>query len=103
MLGSLAPGSATVVVLMGLGRRRGIAACLLERGWPHDTASAIVLAASTPQAEVWTGTLGELGETAVPVANDLPGTIVIGPVVDLHAVLGARADELSPTVAKEKG
>jgi uroporphyrin-III C-methyltransferase/precorrin-2 dehydrogenase/sirohydrochlorin ferrochelatase len=103
ILGSLEPGSATVVVLMGLGRRQAIAACLLERGWPRDTATAIVLAASTPRAQTWTGTLGALATTAIPVDGDMPGTIVVGPVVDLRAVLGERGDVVSPTVAKGKG
>ncbi|MDA1093137.1 MAG: uroporphyrinogen-III C-methyltransferase [Acidobacteria bacterium] len=87
VLRSLEPGSATVVVLMGLAHRHAIAACLLERGWPSNTAAAVVFAAASSRERTWTGTLRTLGDT--PAADDTedPGTIVVGPVVHLHHVL----------------
>ena len=99
-LGSLAPGALTVVVLMGLAHRGAVAACLIERGWPVETTTAVVFAASTPRARTWVGTLGDL-ETA-PGATDPeePGTIVIGDVVDLRNVLAMGPVEVG-TVAAE--
>ena len=92
VLDALPPGSLTVVVLMGLARRAAVAACLLDRGWPADTAAAIVCATVSPRTCVWSGTLGQLGTAPHPAAADIPGTIVIGNVVELHAVL----DETGP-------
>ena len=57
LLGGLTPNAATVVVLMGLGARAGIAAFLLERGWAASTPTAVLLAAGTPRAHTWTGSL----------------------------------------------
>ena len=102
VLGSLAPGALTVVVLMGLAHRGAVAGCLIERGWPAETATAVVFAASTPRARTWVGTLRDLG--TAPDATDAvdPGTIVIGDVVALHAVLGAQRDGAA-VAAKGKG
>ncbi len=87
VLGSLDPGTLTVVVLMGLAHRDMIAACLIERGWPTETAAAVVFAASTPQARTWIGTLGNLGTAPDATDADKPGTIVIGDVVDLRDLI----------------
>ncbi len=99
ILGALAPGSMTVVVLMGLRQRRRIAATLLGHGWAADTPTAIVLAASTPQMQLWTGCLTDLAEfdaASVAVGNT-PATIVIGEVTRLSAVIGDAA-HLTQTV-----
>ena len=94
LLGGLAPNAATVVVLMGLAARAGIAAYLLERGWAASTPAAVLLAAGTPRAHTWTGSLRELGRAPVPEAlEDAPGTIVIGDVVTLAAAV-ALPEEL---------
>src|SRR6266508_2046549 len=66
VLDGLSPGSATVVVLMGLGRRAEIAARLAARGWDPETPAAIVLGASSPSAAVWRGALRELGAAPLP-------------------------------------
>ena len=89
ILESLAPASATVVVLMGLTQRRTIARCLLDRGWPPDTSVAIASDAATPVAHTWTGSLEQLGRTASPHPEDATGTIIIGAVVDLAPVLAS--------------
>jgi len=78
---SLAPGSLTLVVLMGLGTRTQLAARLVARGWPSTTPAAIVLGASHDGAERWLGTLGELA--GVIVESELAGVIVVGDVVAL--------------------
>lgn len=47
---AIAPGSVTIVVLMGLATRAAIASPLLARGWPASTPVAVLLAASTSSA-----------------------------------------------------
>ena len=91
ILGSLDPGSLTVIVLMGLAHRGLVATCLIERGWIPETAAAVVFAASTPRARTWVGTLGTLGTAPDATDTDAPGTIVIGDVVTLHTALASVA------------
>ena len=98
VLGSLAPGAATVVVLMGLATRAGVAALLLARGWSKATPAAIVLGAATESSHVWTGTLATLAEPSLP-DSDAPGTLVIGSVVSLASVLGRDEPRASTAVA----
>ena len=105
VLEALPPGAVTLVVLMGLGNRARIAAALLTRGWVGRTPCAVLLAASTPQAFTWTGTLEELGRAELPEAlSDAPGTLVVGEVVSVAARLAA-AEEPSrePAVASGRG
>jgi uroporphyrin-III C-methyltransferase / precorrin-2 dehydrogenase / sirohydrochlorin ferrochelatase len=86
VLEAMAPGSLTVVVLMGKGARARIAGCLLERGWAAATPSALLLGAGTPRAFAWTGPLDALGRfEPEPALADAPGTIVVGEVVRLAA------------------
>ncbi len=97
VLRSLAPGSATVVVLMGLANRQALRRELLDSGWPGRTPVAIVLGASRPGADEWHGTLETLG-SAEPAPTDLPGIIVIGAVAGLAGLLSsqdARQDSIS--------
>jgi uroporphyrin-III C-methyltransferase/precorrin-2 dehydrogenase/sirohydrochlorin ferrochelatase len=101
ILGSLEPGSATVVILMGLSNRRGIATCLLERGWTVDTPAAVVFAAASSRERTWIGTLRALGDTPHADESEDPGTIVIGTVVNLHTVL--RDVGMSTPAAEGKG
>jgi uroporphyrin-III C-methyltransferase / precorrin-2 dehydrogenase / sirohydrochlorin ferrochelatase len=85
---SLAPGAATIVVLMGLGTRGQLAPALLDRGWPGITPCAVVLSASHASQASWRGPLTEL-PTATFADLEAPGVIVIGAVVDLAATVGA--------------
>ena len=88
---SLAPGAATLVVLMGLGSRAAIASALRNRGWAASTPAAILWAAGTAQARRWTGSLAELATAETPDgAVGQPGTIVVGAVVGLAATIGSR-------------
>ena len=48
VLTALEPGSATLVVLMGLASRAAIARELIARGWPATTPAAVVWGAATP-------------------------------------------------------
>jgi uroporphyrin-III C-methyltransferase / precorrin-2 dehydrogenase / sirohydrochlorin ferrochelatase len=89
VLEGLPPGSATVVVLMGLQGREAIARELLRRGWRATTPAAILWGASTHAAARWLGTLAGLGAAETPaVAEGAPGTLVIGAVVGVAAALG---------------
>jgi uroporphyrin-III C-methyltransferase len=95
-LGSLEPDAATVVVLMGLQTRMAIAERLLARGWRSETPAALLLSAATPHARAWLGTLGTLGECALPAQHPgLPGVLVIGASVGV-----ARQLELCRTAVQ---
>lgn len=83
ILASLAPNSLTLVVLMGLSTRAGVAEFLLDRGWRSSTPAAILMGASTPDSYVWTGALEDLGGAPIPEESDAPGTLVIGEVVSV--------------------
>jgi uroporphyrin-III C-methyltransferase/precorrin-2 dehydrogenase/sirohydrochlorin ferrochelatase len=97
VLSSLAPGAATVVVLMGLATRGAVAAFLLARGWRPRTPAALCLAAATPSSLTWIGRLDEVGRVAIPPSRDgAPGTLVVGEVVTLAEELAA---ELAVNVA----
>jgi uroporphyrin-III C-methyltransferase/precorrin-2 dehydrogenase/sirohydrochlorin ferrochelatase len=90
VLDSLAPHSATLVVLMGLGSRAALVERLRSRGWSAATPAAVLLAISHPGERSWTGTLGSLAEARWP-DEGLPGTLVIGDVVSLAR---ARAESV---------
>jgi uroporphyrin-III C-methyltransferase / precorrin-2 dehydrogenase / sirohydrochlorin ferrochelatase len=92
ILQSLPPQSATVVVLMGLAAAPRIAAVLAERGWSTQTPAAVIRGASTADAEVWMGTIADLPAGAADSVSDRPGTIVIGEVVRVGALLAGDID-----------
>ena len=87
ILDGVAPGSMTVIVLMGLRNRGRIAATLLGRGWRASTPAAIVLAASTPRMRFWTGRLDELETARLDIPDGAPGTLVVGDVANLSALV----------------
>jgi uroporphyrin-III C-methyltransferase/precorrin-2 dehydrogenase/sirohydrochlorin ferrochelatase len=97
VLSTLAPGSATVVVLMGLHNQVPVAETLRDAGWREATPAAVIFAAGTDTQHVWRGTLA--GLLAGPVdrpAGDPPGTLVIGDVVALSAAIGAAPPLAEP-------
>jgi uroporphyrin-III C-methyltransferase/precorrin-2 dehydrogenase/sirohydrochlorin ferrochelatase len=94
IVAALRPGSSTLVVLMGLGTRARLVEVLREAGWSAATPAAVILAASTPQARTWTGTLAQL--PAAPLdGSPMPGTLVIGSVVALAEPAERAAEPLS--------
>jgi uroporphyrin-III C-methyltransferase/precorrin-2 dehydrogenase/sirohydrochlorin ferrochelatase len=97
LLGALTPGSATVVVLMGMGHRQAIAQYLESTGWRAETPAALVVNASQPHQRVWIGRLATLGVEDDAGSRDEPGVIVIGEVVTAaglpHDVAGFLAEE----------
>jgi uroporphyrin-III C-methyltransferase / precorrin-2 dehydrogenase / sirohydrochlorin ferrochelatase len=99
VLQALEPHSATVVVMMGLGRVESIGSLLIDRGWKTSTPVAIVFGAGTPASTVWTVTLGDLKRGLRPAHAEAPGTIVVGDVVDIRAALTSEI-ELEAAVAR---
>ena len=91
MLESLAPHCATVVVLMGLGHIEQIAGLLLASGWNPSTPAAVLLSAATSDAAATVATLGDLARGLDAARTRQPGTVVIGDVVRLRAVLAAES------------
>ncbi|HYE86692.1 MAG TPA: uroporphyrinogen-III C-methyltransferase [Vicinamibacterales bacterium] len=79
VLASLAPGSLTVVVLMGIGVRATVAERMMARGWTADTPAAIVRGAATSDMWTWRGSLSTLASVDLPEAST-PGTIIVGAV-----------------------
>jgi uroporphyrin-III C-methyltransferase/precorrin-2 dehydrogenase/sirohydrochlorin ferrochelatase len=93
ILESLAPHSATVVVMMGLGRIDHIAGLLIARGWNASTPAAVMSRASTAASNVRTTSLEDLQRQRERDWG--PATVVIGEVVRLGAALGLRLAEAS--------
>ena len=93
-LDSLAPGSLTLVVLMGLRTRGEIAARLIARGWAAETPAAIVLGASHEGSARWLGTLATLADADIDL--DLAGIVVVGAVVSLATAIANEYDATAP-------
>ena len=92
-IASLAPGSLTIVVLMGLRARGDIAQALIARGWAATTPAAVVLGASHEGSTRWVGTIGSLA--SAPVDSELAGIIVVGEVVSLASKIVNEHDVLA--------
>jgi uroporphyrin-III C-methyltransferase/precorrin-2 dehydrogenase/sirohydrochlorin ferrochelatase len=104
VLESLAPGAATVVVLMGLASRAAIAEALLARGWPETTPAAVLWAAGTSASERWLGTLSGLGAAETPeAARGAAGTLVVGDVVSLARTIGTALETPNDAALAEGG
>ncbi len=92
---SLARPNHTVVIYMGLGALEIICRELVAHGLPAETPAAVVHAATTPAQRIVTGPLGVLPGRVREAGLKSPSLIVVGTVVDLHAVLmpqGAAAE-----------
>ena len=87
ILEAIVPESATVVVMMGLGRIAAIADLLLARGWNPLTPAAVLLGAATASSETLTLTLRDLQRGVALEDASLPGTVVIGTVVGIRSAL----------------
>jgi len=95
VLRSLAPGSATVVVLMGLANRTAIANELLAAGWGSQTPAAVLIGISHEGQQSWHGTLDAIHLAEVDDQENLPGIIVVGAVAALAAIIAAQEREQS--------
>ena len=92
VVSSIAPRSLTIVVLMGIGPRAGIAGRLIARGWDPDTPAAIVIGAATDEMWTWRGRLSELAAAGLPPSSQ-PGTLVVGDVAGLPIEITKRSVE----------
>jgi uroporphyrin-III C-methyltransferase / precorrin-2 dehydrogenase / sirohydrochlorin ferrochelatase len=90
VLRSLAPGSATIVVMMGMANRVEIAGELRAAGWAPGTPAAVLLGVSRPGSGQWHGTLDTLGADILPGDGELPGIIVVGAVAGLAGLLSTE-------------
>ena len=97
ILDAVAPHALTVVVLMGMRERAGVARRLVERGWRPDTPAAIIVGAATAAMRTWIGRLDGLGAAPVDASSDAPGTLVVGEVVAV-ASEPATGAELARTI-----
>lgn len=93
VLRSLAPGTATVVVLMGLANRSVIAHELLTAGWSPQTPSAVLVGISHSGEESWHGSLEGLPTSAIADEHNLPGIIVVGAVAALAGIIATQQDD----------
>lgn len=98
-VGQLAPSSATLVILMGVGRREALAERLIGRGWPATTPAAIVVEASLPPQQAWRGSLGDLAAGRGLIETEGPATIVVGGVAAL-ALSNEAGSETSASAAR---
>jgi uroporphyrin-III C-methyltransferase len=81
LIDRLPPGSATIVVLMGLGDRARLRRRLLAAGWPAATPAAVVVNASRADQRIWTGRLDAIGRRDAIRGRSEPGVIIIGDAV----------------------
>ncbi|MFQ6098421.1 MAG: uroporphyrinogen-III C-methyltransferase, partial [Armatimonadota bacterium] len=84
---ALARAGDTLVLLMGMGRLREIAAQLTANGRDPTTPVALVRWGTTPRQEVLTGTLADIADRAKAESFGPPAVIVVGRVVDLRESL----------------
>jgi uroporphyrin-III C-methyltransferase len=90
VLRSLTPGSATVVVLMGIANRAAIVRELRAAGWTGQTPAAVLFGASHAGAEEWHGTLDSLAAEDAVEVSELPGIMVVGAVAALAGILSTQ-------------
>jgi uroporphyrin-III C-methyltransferase / precorrin-2 dehydrogenase / sirohydrochlorin ferrochelatase len=85
---SLARLEGTLVLLMGVSTLGAAAAALIEHGKPASTPAAVIESGFTDRQRATTGTLASIADLARERDVQPPAVVVIGDVVDLHAVLG---------------
>ena len=85
---SLAAAEGTLVLLMGVSGLEVAAAELVRHGKPADTPVAIVESGCLPAQRTTVGTLDDIARLARERDVQPPAVVVVGSVVDLHAVLG---------------
>lgn len=83
------PEDGTLVILMGAGRIRDIAAQLMKAGWPRSVPAACIRWGTLPNQTVITGSLGNIAQKAMSQGQRFgpPVVIVIGNVVRMRKLL----------------
>jgi uroporphyrin-III C-methyltransferase/precorrin-2 dehydrogenase/sirohydrochlorin ferrochelatase len=85
---SLARLEGTLVLLMGVSTLGAATAALIAHGMAPSTPAAVIESGFTDRQRTTTGTLATIAELARERGVQPPAIVVIGDVVDLHAVLG---------------
>jgi uroporphyrin-III C-methyltransferase / precorrin-2 dehydrogenase / sirohydrochlorin ferrochelatase len=85
---SLARLEGTLVLLMGVSTLGAATAALIAHGKPASTPAAVIESGFTDHQRTTTGTLATIADLAHERDVQPPAVVVIGDVVDLHAVLG---------------
>jgi uroporphyrinogen III methyltransferase/synthase len=83
----IAPGSDTLVFLMGVKNLPGIVENLIRYGRPKDTPVAIVQQGTTPRQKTIAGTLGDIVDLAERSGVKPPSITIVGSVVTLREQL----------------
>lgn len=83
----LAASGGTLVFLMPVANLELISARLLAAGMPPHTPCALIEAATTPHQRTLTSPLATLAPTARALSVRSPATLIVGDVVNLHALL----------------
>src|SRR5262249_24104871 len=90
ILDALPPGSATLVILMRLARRRALSHLLIARGCARATPTAVCPAAATAQGHAWIGARDAMSAGREDTdAEETPGAIVVGDVGSVGASIAA--------------
>ena len=92
---ALARGTHVLVLYMALKHLGGIAARLIDGGRSPDEPVAVVANATLPEQRVLTTTLARAAADVAAAGIEPPAMVVIGSVVDLHAVLGQGKAQLA--------
>lgn len=86
----LARGTGTLVLLMAIAHLDAVAAELVKRGRDAATPVAVICDGTTQDQHVLTSTLGTVAADAQAAGVQPPAVVVIGEVVRLRELLGAR-------------
>jgi siroheme synthase len=103
----------TLVFLMAVRNSSHIAGYLLSKGWAPNTGIALVFGATTNEQVAWKGTIQELVNNPdvieVPAthsttlgAGKLPGTLIVGEVVNLSDQLAPETTWLNHESSEDK-
>jgi uroporphyrin-III C-methyltransferase/precorrin-2 dehydrogenase/sirohydrochlorin ferrochelatase len=97
----IAPGSATLVVLMGVAHRVAVARRLIDQGWAPTIPAAIVASASLAEQQAWRGSLDDIAAGRAVVDESEPAVIVVGEVAALTLTAAPQAGQVATPAALE--
>ena len=87
---SVAKGSETIVIYMGIHNLPNIIQELVKAGLSVDTPIGLIRWGTRPEQQELIGKLGTIIEQIEKTGFEAPAIVVIGAVVNLHSVLGNR-------------